>query len=100
MLIPRLILPALFALLLSPTAASQVDGISREEMWFAPTEEDWAKPCLITWERTWEDALSVAEETGKPVLICVNMDGEIASDSGRRVHCESAPGGRQVSEAD
>ena len=67
-------------LLIAAQASAQVDGISREEMWFAPTEEDWAKPCLITWERTWDDALTVARETGKPILICVNMDGEIASE--------------------
>ena len=80
MLTLRLSLPALFGVLLASSATSQVDGISREEMWYAPTEEDWAKPCLITWERSWDDALTVARETGKPVLICVNMDGEIASE--------------------
>lgn len=49
-------------------------------MWYAPTEADWAKPCLITWQRNYEDATRVAEETGKPILVCVNMDGEIASE--------------------
>ncbi|MCA9003104.1 MAG: hypothetical protein KDB61_14360, partial [Planctomycetes bacterium] len=52
----------------------------REEMWKAPTREDWQKPCLIEWQRNFEDAFAVAEETGKPILICVNMDGEIASE--------------------
>ena len=80
MLTPRFPLSALFALLLASPAVGQVDGVSREEMWFAPTEEDWARPCLITWQRTWEDAQQVAKETGKPILICVNMDGEIASE--------------------
>jgi len=56
------------------------DGITREQMWWAPTAEDWKKPVLITWQRTWEDALAVSRETGKPILICVNMDGEIASE--------------------
>ena len=55
-------------------------GISREEMWPAPTAEDWKKPCLIQWQRSWEDAKAVSRETGKPILICVNMDGEIASE--------------------
>ena len=67
----------------APSTAPQSGGPapgSREAMWPAPTAEDWAKPCLITWERTWEDALAVAEETRKPILICVNMDGEIASE--------------------
>lgn len=49
-------------------------------MWPAPTQEDWKKPCLIQFQRTWEDALAVSKETGKPILICVNMDGEIASE--------------------
>lgn len=69
--------PALIAL--APTASGQ-RGVSREEMWWAPTEEDWAKPCLITWQRSFDDAISVSLETGKPILVCVNMDGEIASE--------------------
>jgi hypothetical protein len=63
----------------SPLAA-QVPGISREQMWPAPTAEDWARPCLITWQRSFPEALAVAKETGKPILIAVNMDGEIASE--------------------
>ena len=55
-------------------------GLSREEMWYAPTEEDWKKPVLITFQRTYEDAERVSEETGKPILVCINMDGEIASE--------------------
>ncbi len=53
---------------------------AREAMWPAPTAEDWAKPVQITWQRTWEDAVAVSKETGKPLLVCVNMDGEIASE--------------------
>ncbi len=53
---------------------------SRETTWWAPTAEDWKKPCLIKWQRSYEDALAVSKETGKPVLVCVNMDGEIASE--------------------
>jgi tetratricopeptide (TPR) repeat protein len=49
-------------------------------MWQAPTRADWVKPCLVPWQRNFEDAFAVAEETGKPILICVNMDGEIASE--------------------
>lgn len=55
-------------------------GVNREKMWPAPTADDWAKPCLITWQRTWADAQAVSKETEKPILICVNMDGEIASE--------------------
>ena len=79
---------ALFVLAAAPGRAPsaqdlgqrQSDGISREQMWAAPTTEDWAKPCLIRWQRNWDDALEVAEATGKPILVCVNMDGEIASE--------------------
>jgi tetratricopeptide (TPR) repeat protein len=66
-----------------PARAPQQGGtapLSREQMWYAPTAEDWAKPCLISWQRNYEDAMRVAEETGKPILVCINMDGEIASE--------------------
>ncbi|MEZ5966853.1 MAG: hypothetical protein R3F56_23640 [Planctomycetota bacterium] len=49
-------------------------------MWYAPTAEDWKKPVLIQWQRTWDDAVALAKETGKPILVCINMDGEIASE--------------------
>jgi hypothetical protein len=55
-------------------------GVDRERMWYAPTDEDWARPCLIEWQRCWEDAVAVARESGRAILICVNMDGEIASE--------------------
>jgi tetratricopeptide (TPR) repeat protein len=62
----------------SPPSPPQ--GSARETMWRAPTAEDWKRPCLVKWQRTWEDALAVSKETGKPILVCVNMDGEIASE--------------------
>jgi tetratricopeptide (TPR) repeat protein len=77
-LTPRLL--PFFAALFAATGSAQVPGVSREEMWPAPTAEDWAKPCLITWQRCWEDALEVSRLTGKPLMIAVNMDGEIASE--------------------
>ncbi len=55
-------------------------GVGREGMWPAPTAEDWAKPCLLTFQRTWADAVAVSKATGKPILCCINMDGEIASE--------------------
>ncbi|MBL8842866.1 MAG: hypothetical protein JNL90_15215 [Planctomycetes bacterium] len=85
-------LAAAVALLLVPFAAPLVAqtggdrggpppaGLSREQTWPAPTAEDWQRPCLIPFQRTWEDALAVAKEQGKAILICVNMDGEIASE--------------------
>lgn len=63
-----------------PFAGAQDQRLSREQMWRAPTEKEWKKPVLIQWQRSWEDALAVSKETGKPILICVNMDGEIASE--------------------
>jgi len=36
---------------------------------------------LMPWQRNPEDALALSRETGKPLLICVNMDGEMASES-------------------
>jgi len=77
------IVPLLLMGILVPLAAAQDragQGLTREQMWRAPTDEEWARPCLITWQRSWEDALAVAQETGKPILVCVNMDGEIASE--------------------
>jgi hypothetical protein len=53
---------------------------SREGMWPAPTADDWQKPCLVQWQRTWDDALEVSKATRKPIMICVNMDGEVASE--------------------
>ncbi len=54
--------------------------VGREGMWPAPTAKDWAKPCLLTFQRTWEDAVAVSKATGKPILCCISMDGEIASE--------------------
>ncbi len=81
----RLTLPLSLLFLVSAAAAQTGQGnpgqrVNREEMWWAPTAEDWKKPVLITWQRTWKDAVAVARETGKPILICINMDGEIASE--------------------
>jgi tetratricopeptide (TPR) repeat protein len=81
--LPTLLTLAVFAAA-PPTAFAQQDGlpagVTREAMWYAPTAADWAKPVQITWQRNWEDALAVAQESGKAILVCVNMDGEIASE--------------------
>jgi tetratricopeptide (TPR) repeat protein len=49
-------------------------------MWPAADAAGWAKPVLLTWQRTWDDAVAVAKETKRPILVCINMDGEIASE--------------------
>ncbi|MBK8100373.1 MAG: hypothetical protein IPK26_25020 [Planctomycetes bacterium] len=61
-------------------------GATEDQMWKPPTKEDWARPVLIQWERTWGDAVAVAKETNKPILVCINMDGEIASEHYAGVH--------------
>ena len=77
----RLALALAFAAGLGPSAArGQQPGVSREQMWPAPTARDWARPCLIRWQRNFADAEELARRTGRPLLICVNMDGEIASE--------------------
>jgi hypothetical protein len=56
------------------------DGATVESMWPAPAAADWERPVLVHWQRTLEDALRVAGESQRPVLVCVNMDGEPASE--------------------
>lgn len=58
----------------------QPPGLVPEQMWYAPTAADWEKPPLIRWQRTWDDAVRLSQQTKKPILVCVNMDGEIASE--------------------
>jgi len=41
---------------------------------------DAARGPLVPWQRSLEDALALARASGKPLLVCVNMDGEPASD--------------------
>lgn len=79
----RLLIPAGLALLASSAIGQQGvpdPGVNREQMWYAPTAEDWQKPCLLQWQRSWEDALAISQQEQRPILICVNMDGEIASE--------------------
>src|SRR5262245_45249653 len=61
-------------------------GMTTEKMWPAPTAADWKKPVLIECQRTWGDAVTVARETGKPILVCINMDGEPASEHYAGIH--------------
>lgn len=39
-----------------------------------------ARPPLMPWQRSLEDALVLVERTGKPLLVCVNIDDENASE--------------------
>lgn len=65
-------------------------GTSEEQMWRPPTAADWQKPVLVKFERSWGDAVAVAKETNKPILVCINMDGEIASEHYAGVHYRDA----------
>lgn len=55
-------------------------GLVPEQMWPAPTAADWQKPVPIQWQRTWDDAVRLSQATRRAILVCVNMDGEIASE--------------------
>jgi hypothetical protein len=55
-------------------------GLVPEQMWPAPTAADWQKPVAIRWQRSWDDAVRLSAATRRPILVCVNMDGEIASE--------------------
>jgi len=60
--------------------AQLAPGSTEPEMWPAATAEGWKKPVLVPWQRSFDDALRVAKATNKPILVAVNMDGEIASE--------------------
>lgn len=45
-----------------------------------PPEEQKAAPTQIAWQRTLEDALAVQKSTGLPLLVVVNMDGEVFNE--------------------
>jgi len=55
-------------------------GLTEEAMWPAASAEGWQMPVLVKWQRTFEDALLAARERNAPVMVAVNMDGEIASE--------------------
>src|SRR5688572_18845958 len=63
---------ALLALLHVPTLFAQTADDDRP-----PRAED--GPVLIAWQRTLEDAEAISRASGRPLLICVNADGEEAS---------------------
>lgn len=50
----------------------------------APPIDPDSRP-LMPWQRNLDDAVALSKETGKPLLICVNMDGEMAGETLARV---------------
>ncbi len=81
-LLPPLVVVPLFLLsfALAQEGVPAPAGLVPEQMWYAPTATDWQKPVAIRWQRTWDDAVRLSQQTKKPILVCVNMDGEIASE--------------------
>lgn len=69
MFVSPLLLTVLAPLLLTQAGADStpVDGQSAQTQ--------------MPWQRTLEDALALSRSTQKPLLVCVNMDGEMASES-------------------
>ena len=59
-----------------------VAGQGRAQEWreYAVSEADKAGPCSIPWERSLDDALALARESGRPLLVAVCIDGEAASE--------------------
>lgn len=48
---------------------------------FRVRESERQRPPAMPWQRNLEDALALVQASGKPLLLCVNMDGESASES-------------------
>ncbi|MBL8749508.1 MAG: hypothetical protein JNK78_10140 [Planctomycetes bacterium] len=68
------------AVLAAQEGVPRPQGLVPEQMWPAPGESDWKKPVVIQWQRTWDDAVRLSQATKRAILVCVNMDGEIASE--------------------
>jgi len=65
---------------LSVEEVRQARRSSRAQRRFEVSEEMTRRAPLMPWQRNLDDALALVERTGKPLLICVNMDGESASE--------------------
>ncbi|MBL8754967.1 MAG: hypothetical protein JNK15_16805 [Planctomycetes bacterium] len=78
--LPSFVVLTLVCTVSAQEGVPQPAGLIPEQMWYAPTAADWAKPVAIRWQRTWDDAVALSQQTKKPILVCVNMDGEIASE--------------------
>ncbi len=62
---------------LRPPSGGGAGWATRQEV----SSKDREREPLMPWQRTLDDALALVQSTGKPLLICVNMDGENASES-------------------
>lgn len=77
--------------------AALAEGVTEEEIWPAATAEGWKKPVLIKWQRTFQDALRVARTENRPIMVAVNMDGEIASEHFAGIRYRSVETGEMMS---
>ncbi len=66
-------------LLAAPDALLAQGG--RGGSWSPPSAAEWNRPLRIAWQRSVEDAEALSKALGKPLLVCVNMDGESASEA-------------------
>ncbi|MHC4077201.1 MAG: hypothetical protein ACYST0_02025 [Planctomycetota bacterium] len=64
----------------NPNQPRQPGQFRRSGAFTQASAEQRAKPPLVPWQRNLEDALAMVARTGKPLLICVNMDNEPASE--------------------
>ena len=68
-----------FALALSAPFASAQEGVPAppglvpEQMWYAPTAADWAKPVAIRWQRTWDDAVRLSQQTKRVAVFLYRL---------------------------
>jgi hypothetical protein len=76
-MIPRPLAAVVFACLLLPGSPAAQDAPA------APTAKPAAAPpaANLNWQRSLADALAEQARTGKPLLLCVNMDGETFCDN-------------------
>ncbi|MFQ5506499.1 MAG: hypothetical protein ACE5F1_17150 [Planctomycetota bacterium] len=64
--------------LLITALAATAWGQAQRARYPAVGPRQWMKPPLIQWQRSLDDALHLVQKTKRPLLICVNMDGEVA----------------------
>jgi len=73
---------ALLATLVTTAPAQDASADSADLSWLDDLlAETKGRAPLVAWERDLDDALALSKSTGKPLLVCVNTDGEPASDS-------------------
>lgn len=70
------LLPSPIAATVAPLPAGPAQSWQEEQ-----TRMDRNRRPLIHWQRSLDDALALSRRTGRPMLVCVNLDGENASEA-------------------